>query len=181
MSERSDAVCELKTSTARAGIALGSNLGDRLARLRAARASLSRLPGVERPLLTSAVYETEPVGCEPDAPEFLNAVIEIGYAGSAHKLLRELGKIETAGGRSRAQARNASRTLDLDLLYFGDQTISESDLELPHPRLHERRFVLEPLAEIRPDLVLPRATDNVAELLRRLPESRPLLRVTSEW
>ncbi len=146
-----------------------------------AREQVNRLPGVEAPVLASSVYETEPVNCEPNAPKFLNAVIEIRYAGEAPNLLRELQRIEAALGRPAAHARNASRTLDLDLLYFGEETISGPDLELPHPRVRERRFVLEPLVEIRADLVLPFETENVAGLLRRLPESPPLPRVASEW
>lgn len=168
-------------TTSRAGIALGSNLGDRLSYLKRARERVNRLPGVGPPLLASSVYQTAPVNCEPNAPEFLNAVIEISYTGEALNLLHELRRIEAALGRPAAHARNTSRTLDLDLLYFGDETISGPDLELPHPRLRERRFVLEPLAEIRADLVLPFQTENVAALLRRLPKSPPLLRVHSEW
>ncbi len=165
----------------RAGIALGSNLGDRLGRLKAARQQIITLDLFPPLLLASSVYETEPVDCEPNAQKFLNAVIEISYAGEAPDLLHELRRIEAALGRPAAHARNASRTLDLDLLYFGEETMSGPDLELPHPRLRERRFVLEPLAEIRADLVLPFETENVAALLRRLPASPPLLRVASEW
>ena len=165
----------------RAGIALGSNLGDRRATLRDARARVENLPGVEPPLLASSLYETEPVDCEPGAQSFLNAVIEIGYDGAAEELLRELRQIEHALGRSAGHARNTSRTLDLDLLYFGDTTIAREDLELPHPRLHQRAFVLEPLAEIRPDLILPNQSKTVASLLEQLPDRSPLLRVASEW
>ncbi len=165
----------------RAGIALGSNLGDRLANLTAARAELSELPGVESPLLASAVYETDPVDCEASAGKFLNAVMEIGYAGEATELLQALRGIEAAHGRPSAHARNTSRTLDLDFLYFGDVTLSTSELRLPHPRMHARRFVLEPLAEIRPDLILPGQQESVSALLRRLPDRSPLVLVASEW
>lgn len=165
----------------RAGIALGSNLGDRLANLLAARALLSKLPGVESPVLASAVYETDPVDCESSAGKFLNAVVEIGYAGEATELLRALRCIETAGGRPPAHARNASRTLDLDLLYFGDLMLSTPELELPHPRMYTRRFVLEPLAEIRPELTLPSQHESVAALLQRLPDRSPLVLFASEW
>ena len=165
----------------RAGIALGSNLGDRLATLRAARAQLSELPKLEKPLLVSAVYETDPIGCEPNAPPFLNAVIEIGYSGDARALLGELRQIEAALGRPVMHERNASRTLDLDLLYFGETQPSESDLQLPHPRMRERRFVLEPLYDIRPELVLPAQREDVATLLNHLPATPPLVRVVTEW
>ncbi len=168
-------------TTSRAGIALGSNLGDRLATLRAARDEIAVLGQVEQPILTSAVYETVPEDCEPNAPKFLNAVIEIGWTGEPLELLGEVRRIEAACGRPTTHARNTSRTLDLDLLYCGMREISRPELELPHPRLRARRFVLEPLAEIRPELVLPREAVNVVSLLQRLPESAPLLRVASEW
>ena len=165
----------------RAGIALGSNLGDRLATLSSARSEICRLPAIQEPVLASAVYETEPVGCEPGAPRFLNAVMEVGYAGDAHALLGELRRIEATLGRPAAHARNTSRTVDLDLLYFADLTLAGDELQLPHPRMHERRFVLEPLRDIRPALVLPSQTKRVAELLAELPATPPLVRVTSEW
>lgn len=165
----------------RAGIAFGSNLGDRLANLKAAREEVSRLPQIESPLLASVVYETEPVDCEPGTTKFLNAVIEIGYAGGGEELLRALRNIENAHGRPTSHARNAPRTLDLDLLYFGGVSITQPDLQLPHPRMRDRRFVLQPLAEIRPDLVLPGDSETVAELLRRLPHATPLVQFASEW
>ena len=165
----------------RAGIALGSNLGDRLGMLRTARAAIERLPKAEKPVLASSIYETAPVDCEPGAPAFLNAVMEIGHAGSADELLKQLREIEATLGRPLEHAKNTSRTVDLDLLYFGDVAIRRPDLQLPHPRMHERRFVLQPLSEIRPELVLPEQTESVARLLARLPETPPLLRVASEW
>jgi 2-amino-4-hydroxy-6-hydroxymethyldihydropteridine diphosphokinase len=165
----------------RAGIALGSNLGDRLATLSNARREITRLAGVEQPVLASAVYETEPVDCEPSAPLFLNAVMEVGYAKDAHKLLGELRRIEATLGRPVAHARNTSRTVDLDLLYFGDARLADDKLQLPHPRMTERRFVLEPLREIRPELILVSHSETVAELLAKLPATPPLVRVASEW
>jgi len=165
----------------RAGIALGSNLGDRLAALARARQQISDLAQLEPPLLASSVYESEPVACEPDAPKFLNAVIEIGYRGTALHLLGELRRIEAAAGRPSVHARNRSRTLDLDLLYFGDAKTADAELELPHPRMQARRFVLEPLNEIRPALVLPTQTETSAALLAQLSETPPLVRMTSKW
>ncbi len=158
----------------RAGIALGSNLGDRLANLIAAREQISALEKTQPPILSSAAYETEPIACEPNAPPFLNAVVEIEYKGEPRELLAALRQIETALGRPAAHARNTSRTLDLDLLYFGELQISEPKLQLPHPRMHERRFVLQPLSDIRRDLV-PAAS------LRQLATTQPLVRFASEW
>lgn len=165
----------------RTGVALGSNLGDRLANLRAARDAICDAKGVEGPLLASAVYETEPVGCESGAPGFLNAVIEVGYGGEPKQLLASLRSIEQTLGRASHHPRNTPRTIDLDLLYFGDAQLATPELELPHPRLHDRRFVLEPLAGIRPNLVLPRQTESVAALLRRLPQTPAVVRFAAEW
>jgi 2-amino-4-hydroxy-6-hydroxymethyldihydropteridine diphosphokinase len=165
----------------RAAIALGSNVGDRAAMLRAARARIENLTALERPVLASAMYETEPVGCEPGAGNFLNAVIEIGYAGDATELLAALRVIERDLGRPSIHPRNVSRTIDLDLLYYGDLTFDTPALQLPHPRLHERAFVLRPLAEIRPDLQLPNQTVSVVTLLTRLSETSDLVRTDTEW
>lgn len=165
----------------RAGIAFGSNLGDRLANLKTARARVLDLPAAAEPMRASSIYETAPVDCAPDAGNFFNAVIEIEYDGQADQLLRELRQIESELGRPLRHARNASRTLDLDLLYFGDVRMAKSELHLPHPRMTERRFVLEPLAEIRPELILPNESRTVAELVQCCPKGTPLVRITSEW
>jgi|ERR1043166_1094375 2-amino-4-hydroxy-6-hydroxymethyldihydropteridine diphosphokinase len=165
----------------RAGVALGSNLGERLANLRNARNEIAALSGVLPPLRASAIYETEPVGCEPGAAKFLNAAIEFGYAGEAEELMRALASIETLLGRSAGHARNVSRTIDLDLLYFGELEIESAELQLPHPRLTEREFVLRPLADIRPDLVLPKQTESVGALLLRLPVAAAVVQVAAEW
>ena len=152
----------------RAGLALGSNLGDRLAQLRLARARILALPGVSGPDLGSRVYETEPVGSGPDAGAYLNAVLEVEYAGQPITLLDELQRIEADAGRPSKRPRNAPRTLDLDLLYAGNLVLSNDEVVIPHPRLHLRRFVLTPLADVRPDLILPGQHHTVAELLARL-------------
>lgn len=161
----------------RAGIALGSNLGDRRANLRRARSEIAKLGG----FISSSVYETAPVGCETGALSFYNAVIEIEYAGSARDLLGQLRATEVSLGRPTNHARNVSRTIDLDLLYFGDEQLDTPELELPHPRLHERRFVLVPLAEIRPELVLPNQSRTVAELLAQLSDSSRVERAKEQW
>ncbi len=152
----------------RAGLALGSNLGDRLAHLRLARERVLALPGVSAPVLGSRVYETEPVGSTPDAGAYLNAVLEVEYNGQPVTLLDELQRIEADFGRPSKRPRNAPRTLDLDILYAGNLILSNSEVVIPHPRLHLRRFVLTPLADIRPDLLLPGQQHTIAALLTRL-------------
>jgi 2-amino-4-hydroxy-6-hydroxymethyldihydropteridine diphosphokinase len=165
----------------RAGVAIGSNLGDRLANLRNARKDIATLSGVVPPMHSSAIYETEPVGCEKSAAKFLNAAIEFGYTGEAQELLRALATIERLLGRSATHERNVSRTIDLDLLYFGELEIETAELQLPHPRLTEREFVLRPLADIRPDLMLPKQTEPVAALLLQLTGAGAVVRVAVEW
>lgn len=165
----------------RAGIALGSNLGARREHLRSARNEILRRPGVKGPFLFSPIYETEPVDCEAGAETFLNAVIELEWEETAGDLWRELSIIEASFGRTRTGVRNLSRTIDLDLLYLGDLQIESSGLRLPHPRLHLRRFVLAPLADIRPDLRLPTQTKTVSELLRELQKPEQVVRLMEEW
>ncbi|MEO5717733.1 MAG: 2-amino-4-hydroxy-6-hydroxymethyldihydropteridine diphosphokinase [Chthoniobacterales bacterium] len=165
----------------RAGIALGANLGDRVLSLTTARGHIFALPGIAPPLLSSALYETDPVDCEEGAEKFLNAVIEIGYGGTSRKLLEELREIEKTLGRPPEHERNTSRTIDLDLLYHGSRAIDEADLQLPHPRLHLRGFVLHPLAEIRPDLVLPGRSTTILELTGELAPSPSVVRSARQW
>jgi 2-amino-4-hydroxy-6-hydroxymethyldihydropteridine diphosphokinase len=165
----------------RAGIALGANLGDRLLCLTSARDRIFALPEIVPPLLSSALYETEPVECETGAPKFLNAVVEFGYGGSSRQLFEELKKIETDLGRPATRGRNRSRTIDLDLLYHGARIIDEPDLQLPHPRLHLRGFVLHPLAEIRPNLVLPDHRRTIHEMTAELAPSPSVVRSALQW
>lgn len=165
----------------RAGIALGANLGDRFHSLTTARTRIFALPDVTPPFLSSPLYETEPVECEAGAENFLNAVIEIGYAGSSRQLLNELRKIEGALGRPPEHARSRSRPIDLDLLYHDGRILDEPGLQLPHPRLHLRGFVLHPLAEIRPNLVLPGQSKTVRELADELALSASVVRAARQW
>ena len=165
----------------RAAIAFGSNVGDRLSNLRAARERLERAASAEPPILASAVYETEPVDCEPGAGPFLNAVIEIGFAGVPAELLRVTREIERELGRPATHAKNTSRTIDLDMLYFGAEQIRTVELQLPHPRIAGRAFVLQPLADICPELVLPGQEESVAALLARVQHAERLVRFASEW
>lgn len=153
---------------ARAGIALGSNLGDRLARLREAAGRLCEISAAGEPVLTAPIYQTEPRFCPPGSPDFYNTVVEIAFEGTAHDLLEQTQAIEQKLGRVRGAERNAPRTIDIDLLYLGDECVSDGALILPHPRIGERRFVLQPLADIRPDLVLPGSESTVSEMLDML-------------
>jgi 2-amino-4-hydroxy-6-hydroxymethyldihydropteridine diphosphokinase len=163
------------------GIALGSNLGDRLANLRAARKAVVDLSANSASVLVSPVYETEPVGCEPGADKFLNAVLEIEYDGDPTDLLQKLIRIEESLGRDRNHARNVSRKIDIDLLYAGQLNVENERLQLPHPRLHQRKFVLQPLADIRPDLIFPNQTKSVRELLAQIEDSTKVICFAEKW
>ena len=165
----------------RIGIALGSNLGDRLANLRAARTAIVDLSADKTSVLISPIYETEPVDCEFGAEKFLNAVMEIGYDGDPTELLRKMIGIEESLGRDRKHARNVSRKIDIDLLYADDLNVANEELQLPHLRLHQRKFVLQPLADIRPDLILPNQEKNVSELLAQVKDSTKVVRFAEKW
>lgn len=165
----------------RTAVALGSNIGDRLENLRAARKSIFDLPTVKAPILSSAIYQTEPIGCEPEAGKFLNAVVEFDYEDDAARLLEQLIEIEEALGRKRDHPRNVSRLIDVDLLYCGEQRSNDERLQLPHPRLHLREFVLRPLADIRPDLLLPGQKKSIRELLAEVEQSGELIRFAEQW
>jgi 2-amino-4-hydroxy-6-hydroxymethyldihydropteridine diphosphokinase len=148
----------------RAGIALGSNVGDRLAHLREAWREVKTLPGVRAPFSWSRVYETEPVGPGAGEAPFLNAVGEVEFDGHPVALLDALQGIEAKMGRPSKRPRNAPRAIDLDVLYAGNLVLANEDIVIPHPRIHLRRFVLEPLSELRPELVLPGQERTIAEL-----------------
>jgi 2-amino-4-hydroxy-6-hydroxymethyldihydropteridine diphosphokinase len=165
----------------RTAVALGSNLDDRLENLRVARRQIVDLAEVQPPVLSSAIYETEPVDCEPGAEKFLNAVVEFDYPGNPLNLLEKLIRIEESLGRNRDHPKNVSRKIDIDLLYCGDRKIDNEGLQLPHPRMDLRKFVLQPLADIRPNLVLPRQRKTVRELLAQLEESGNVVRFTDNW
>jgi 2-amino-4-hydroxy-6-hydroxymethyldihydropteridine diphosphokinase len=162
----------------RAGLALGSNLGDRLAHLRAAVTCLREISTPGEPVLLAHIYQTEPRCCPPGSPDFHNSVIEIDFHGTPFDLLEKTRGIELKLGRNRNAPRNAPRIIDIDLLYLGDSRVHDDTLILPHPRIGQRRFVLQPLADIRPDLVLPGQVLTIAVLLEHLiPDEPPPLRL----
>jgi len=147
-------------------VAMGSNLGDRGAHLAAALAALRATEGVEV-VAVSPLYETDPVGPPPQGP-YLNGAIELATTLTPDALLERLLEIEASRGRTRGPDRNAPRTLDLDLLLYGDRKSSGPGLEIPHPRLADRPFVLEPLCDLAADLVHPILGETIEELARRV-------------
>lgn len=146
-------------------IGLGANLGDAPATLAAASRRLGALPA-SRPVGRSSRYRSTPL--DADGPDFANAVVAIETQLPPARLLAELQAIEAAFGRARPY-RNAPRTLDLDLLTYGDLRIDSAALTVPHPRLHQRAFVLAPLAELAPDLDIP-GLGPVRDLLAKCPD-----------
>jgi 2-amino-4-hydroxy-6-hydroxymethyldihydropteridine diphosphokinase len=149
-------------------IALGSNLGDSRSIILRAMDCLKQFS--DQPVLRSSLWETSPVDCPPDSPPFINAVIGLKpkQAEIPETLLRKLQELEREFGRQPKKALNEPRPLDLDLITFGSETRDSEALKLPHPRAHQRRFVLEPLSEIAPELVLPLQSKTVQELLADL-------------
>jgi 2-amino-4-hydroxy-6-hydroxymethyldihydropteridine diphosphokinase len=146
-------------------LALGSNLGDRAATLQDAVDAVLESPAVTG-VAVSPVYETEPVG-GPEQPDYLNAVLLLDTELPSLALLERAHAVEQAFGRERTEP-NGARTLDIDVISVGDEVSADPALTLPHPRAHERAFVLRPLADVAPDLVLP-GRGRVCELLAALP------------
>ena len=156
------------TETTRAYVGLGANLGDRSAMLRAALEQLDAEPGV-RVVALSTIRETEPVGYL-DQPQFLNAAAAIDTDLTPRELLDRLLGIERRLGRTREGPRFGPRTIDLDLLLYGEEQVDEPGLAVPHPRLHERLFVLEPLSELDATLIVP-GKGPLSEILAGLQSS----------
>jgi 2-amino-4-hydroxy-6-hydroxymethyldihydropteridine diphosphokinase len=147
-------------------VGVGSNLGDRWANLALAARALRAEPAVAL-LRASRVWEADPVG--PPQPRYLNAVLELEVAGTPRALLAILHAVEASAGRRRDGPRWSARTLDLDILLFGDEVIREPALVVPHPELVARRFVLAPLAELCPERVVPGTGRTVTQLLALVP------------
>jgi len=146
-------------------VGLGANLGDREATIRRAVELLAEREGIEV-LAVSALRETDPVGLE-NQPRFLNGAAVLETTLGPRALLETLLEVERVLGRTRDGPRFGPRAIDLDLLLYGDETVDEPGLTVPHPRLHERRFALEPLAELDPALAIP-GRGRVSDLLARL-------------
>jgi 2-amino-4-hydroxy-6-hydroxymethyldihydropteridine diphosphokinase len=156
----------MRGSPIRAFVALGANQGDRQANIDAALDQLRATPGVEV-VRVSGLLENPAVGGGPDAPPFLNGAAELNTMLGAHAVLQRLLEIERALGRERRE-KWAARPIDLDLLLYGDRVLASHNLVVPHPLMHERRFVLQPLAEIAPDAVHPTLQMTIRGLLDSL-------------
>jgi 2-amino-4-hydroxy-6-hydroxymethyldihydropteridine diphosphokinase len=156
-------------------VALGSNLGDSRRIVLEAMERLQELSG--QPILKSSLWQTTPVNCPPNSPLFVNAVT--GFAPQKNEtpesLLQKLRTLEKEFGRPPKKVLNEPRALDLDLIAFGMKTRNSPRLILPHPRAHLRRFVLQPLSEIAPDLILPGQSKTISQLLAGLPIGETIL------
>jgi 2-amino-4-hydroxy-6-hydroxymethyldihydropteridine diphosphokinase len=159
------------------GIGLGSNIEDRLAHIREGCKWVSALHESSAPIRVSSVYETSPVDCEPGTMPYLNAVMEINFTGQPVALMDRLLKIEKAMGRPSKRPKNAPRIIDLDVLYMDNLVLNNPEIVIPHPRLRWRRFVLTPLAEISPDLILPGQARSVRTLLAELDDPDEVTRL----
>lgn len=165
-----------------AGLSLGSNMGDRLAYLREARRRIAALPGVtDRG--RSPVYETEPIGVAPEHQHlpYLNAVMLIESQAPAQDLLALTHQIEEIMGRVRGSQPNLPRPIDIDILYVGSTVIKDADLCIPHPRWAERSFVVKPLSDLRPNLLIPGATRSVKKIAESLPDAHTVQLYSLTW
>ena len=158
-------------------VALGSNLGKSREIIQAAFTHAKFI--TDHPILQSSIWETTPVDCPPGSPKFLNAVVGfIPQKGETPEtLLKRMRDLEKVFGRAPKKILNEPRPLDLDLIAFGNEIRNTPELILPHPRAHLRRFVLQPMSEIAPDLILPGQGKTVAELLAELPPDKTIVRV----
>ena len=158
-------------------VALGSNLGDSQPIILRALARLQDFS--DSPILRSSLWQTSPVDCPPDSPKFINAVAGLVARTNEtpESMLQKLRGLEIEFGRAPKKVLNEPRPLDLDLIAFGGEIRHSSELTLPHPRAHERKFVLQPLSEIAPELVLPGQGKTVADLLAELQSDELIVRL----
>lgn len=159
-------------------IALGSNLGDSRKTVLDAMARLQNLSNKQ--ILKSSLWETSPINCPPGSPKFVNAIVGLfaKKEETPESLLKKLQDLEKEFGRAPKKVLNEPRPLDLDLIAFGDEVLNSPDLILPHPRAHLRKFVLQPLSEIAPDLVLTGQGKTVSSLLSELSSDETLVKLS---
>ncbi len=165
-----------------AGLSLGSNVGDRLAYLREACRRIASLPGV-KDRGRSPIYETVPVDVAPEHQHmlYLNAVMLIETQAPAQALLELIHRIEADMGRVRGSQPNLPRPIDIDILYVGATVIKDADLCIPHPRWATRSFVVKPLSDLRPNLVIPGADATVKQIADRLPDAHTIHLYSLSW
>ncbi|MEE9368988.1 MAG: 2-amino-4-hydroxy-6-hydroxymethyldihydropteridine diphosphokinase [Pontiella sp.] len=164
------------------GFSLGSNLYNRKRLLMQAKNLLLSAPRTSF-VDQSPIYETTPVDVKPEYQDmaYLNSVVVVESELPLDSWLSYIGKIENNLGRERSEDRNAPRTIDVDIIYAGNQIIDSGGLEVPHPRWAERRFVVQPLCDVRPKLVLPETSKNVAQILQALPIDAGLTVFDERW
>ena len=150
-------------------------MGDRELHLLRAVAEIGKIPGTRITAL-SGFYETSPVGGPPQ-PDFINAVVRCETSLTPREVLGELQRIEREVFRRERTVRWGARAMDLDILFYGGLSLAEDDLVIPHPRLHERRFVLEPLAELAPDFIHPLLNRSIADLLQTVDGNESVTRI----
>lgn len=164
------------------GLSLGSNLGDRLAHLKETKRLIGSIPSLNI-TAQSFVYETSPVGVRGEFAHlpFLNAVLLLETALRPEVILASLKKIEQIAGRSRSADRNAPRPIDIDIIFAGNLLLDDATITIPHPRWSSRRFVVQPLSDVRPELILPGQTQTVQDLLSTLPQGQNVVLLAREW
>ncbi len=170
------------TPVAEAGLSLGSNMGDRLENLAKTRDLIAGGGDVDV-VASSPIYETEPVGVKKKYRDlaFLNAVLIIESRLGPEELSTWIHAVEDALGRKRSDDRYAPRPIDVDILYFGNVNMESRDLTLPHPSWYGRRFVVQPLADVRPELILPGQPLTCTQVLSSLPEVPEVVLFQKEW
>ena len=164
------------------GFSLGSNMHNRKRLLMQAKTLLLSAPRTQF-VDQSPIYETTPVDVQPEYQDmaYLNSVVIVESELPLESWLSYIGKIETSLGRERSDDRNAPRPIDIDMIYAGDQTVNGTGLEVPHPRWADRRFVVQPLCDVRPEMVLPEEHRSVSNILGTLPQDDALSVFDERW